>query len=151
MDPASSAVFGALLLNVIVTSLIVVGWLILRKYRGDKSDVKENHHESVKHGSNRVSVLSSGGYYRSHTQSLRNEPIKGSVLLSGKDLKNDAKSDLEYNDGQNEPLLQQIEKEDRSHKSKKEGDIEIDETQKKSEIGMFLDNADVLLQKDVID
>jgi hypothetical protein len=41
--------------------------------------------------------------------------------------------------------LQQIEKEDRSHKSKKEGDIEIDETQKKSEIGMFLDNADVLL------
>ena len=56
--------FGALLLNVIVTSLIVAGWLIIRKYRGDKSDVKENHRESVKYGQNRVSVLSSGGYYR---------------------------------------------------------------------------------------
>jgi hypothetical protein len=68
MDPASNAVFGALALNIIVTGLIVCGWLIIRRYRGDKSDLKATNRESLKVTSNRVSVLSSGGnYYRAHT------------------------------------------------------------------------------------
>ena len=62
MDPASQAVFGTLLLNVIVTSLIVMGWLIIRKVRGDKQDVpKDRHRDSYKPLSGRASVLSGGG------------------------------------------------------------------------------------------
>jgi hypothetical protein len=58
MDPASQAVFGALLLNVIVSSLIVCGWLLIRKKRGDKSAPK-NHVESLlKPSFGRLSVLS---------------------------------------------------------------------------------------------
>lgn len=61
MDPASNAVFGSLLLNIIVTSLIIMGWLIIRKYRGDKSVVNNDHRSSMKSDQFRVSAISSGG------------------------------------------------------------------------------------------
>jgi hypothetical protein len=87
MDPASQAVFGALLLNVIVTSLIVMGWLIIRKFRGDKQEVPKAHHrDSYKPASGRVSVLSGG------VPNNASVTIKGSGI-SNKDIKSEGDSD----------------------------------------------------------
>jgi hypothetical protein len=36
MDPGSVGVFGTLAFNLVVTSIIILGWLIIRKCRGDK-------------------------------------------------------------------------------------------------------------------
>ena len=58
MDPASQAVFGALVLNVIVSSLIVFGWLLIRKKRGDRSAPKQHSWRILKPSFGRVSVLS---------------------------------------------------------------------------------------------
>jgi hypothetical protein len=58
MDPASQAVFGALVLNVIVSSLIVFGWLLIRKKRGDKSAPKDHRDSLLKPSFGRLSVMS---------------------------------------------------------------------------------------------
>jgi hypothetical protein len=36
LDPASASVFGTLAFNIVVTLIIMSGWLIIRKCRGDK-------------------------------------------------------------------------------------------------------------------
>jgi len=69
---------------VIVTSVIVMGWLCIRKFRGDKQEVPKAHHrDTYKLSSGRVSVLSSNNIAYKSVKS-----IKGSGI-SNKDIKSE--------------------------------------------------------------
>ncbi len=56
MDPGSVAVFGTLAFNVVVTSVIIMGWLIIRQCRGDKQQPPKKSTQQ------RISTFGNEGY-----------------------------------------------------------------------------------------